>query len=186
MTGTAAPQPRSLPCKLQSGEEIILFTRRHWLYLWSRLIAHFLSAVIPVGLVLFVVTRFTSFGSLGGRIVLLGAVVFVAYWAVRAYFTWFAYQHDVWVVTNQRVIDGVRPNWFRSHLASADLVDLEDIAVDRSGILQTMFNYGEVRCQTAGERPNFVLAGIPKPQAVLTTIDAARDAARQRLSRSLS
>jgi hypothetical protein len=172
-----------LPCDLQNGESVILITRRHWLYLWSKLAVHFLAAVVPVAVVLFVVAKFSSLGSAAGKVVLLVALVFVAYWAVRAYFNWYAYVHDLWIVTNQRIIDAVRPNWFRSHLASADLVDIEDIAVDRSGLVQTMFNFGEVRCQTAGERLNFVLAGIPHPQAVLSTIDAARDAARQRLER---
>ena len=179
----ADPQHK-LPCELQTDESVILYTRRHWLYLWSKLAVQLLAAVVPVAVVLFVVAKFGSLGSATGKIVLLVALLFVAYWAVRVYFTWYAYVHDIWVVTNQRVIDAVRPNWFRSHLASADLVDIEDIAVDRSGLLQTMFNFGEVRCQTAAERLTFVLAGIPRPQAVLSTIDAARDAARQRLGKA--
>lgn len=178
-----ASTDHKLPCELQNGESVILLTRRHWLYLWSKLAVEFAWAFLPVAVVLFVVARFGSLGSAAGKVVLLIAVLFVAYWAVRAYFTWYAYVHDLWVVTNQRVIDSVKPNWFRSHLASADLVDIEDIAVDRSGVLQTMFNFGEVRCQTAGERLNFILAGIPKPQTVLSTIDAARDTARARLGR---
>ena len=66
-------------------------------------------------------------------------------------------------------------------MSSADLVDVEDMNVVREGILPTMFNFGDVRCQTAGEVPNFVLAGIPRPTEVLATIDAARDASRRAL-----
>lgn len=181
----ATATDRSLPCELQNGESVILLTRRHWLFLWSKLLVEFLWAVAPVAVVLFVVVKFSSLGSMSGKVALVVIALFLAYWAVRAYFTWYSYVHDLWVVTNQRVIDSVQPNWFRSHLASADLVDIEDIAVDRSGILQTMFNFGEVQCQTAGERLNFVLAGIPKPQAMLSTIDSARDAARTRLGRPI-
>src|SRR3974377_405132 len=140
---TCAPVP-SLPYELQNGESAILLTRRHWLYLWSKVGRQVVSAVIPVAVVLYVVGRWGSLGSSSGKIVLLVAFLFVLYWAIRAYFTWFAYVHDIWMVTNQRVIDATRPNCFRSHLASADLVDIEDIAVDRTGALQTMFNFGEV------------------------------------------
>jgi hypothetical protein len=53
----------------------------------------------------------------------------------------------------------------------------------KEGLFATAFNYGDVRCQTAGEVPNFILAGIPNPTSVLAVVDAARDAARRELSR---
>jgi hypothetical protein len=104
---------------------------------------------------------------------------------VRAYFIWYRYQNDIWVITNQRVVDSTRFHWFKRRLASADLVDVEDMNVVREGVLPTLFNFGDVRCQTAGEVPNFVVAGIPEPDKVLTAVDAARDVARRALSRPL-
>ena len=62
-------------------------------------------------------------------------------------------------------------------------MDIEDINVVKEELFGTAFNYGDVRCQTAGEVPNFVLAGIPNPTSVLAQVDAARDAARRQLSR---
>lgn len=178
------PATPKLPFELQSGESVILFTRRHWLYLWSKLVTHLLAAIVPVAILTVIIAMTAGLGSLAGRIVLIIDALYLLYWIIRGYFTWYAYEHDIWVVTNQRVVDGVRPNWFRNHIASADLTDLEDIAVDRHGILQTMFDYGEVRCQTAGEIPNFVLAGIPHPSAMLATIDSARDVARRQLAQA--
>ena len=69
-------------------------------------------------------------------------------------------------------------------MASADLVDVEDMSVFREGLLPTIFNFGDVRCQTAGQVANFVLAGIPKPAEVLGLVDAARDTARRDLRRT--
>lgn len=99
----------------------------------------------------------------------------------RGYFTWYRYENDIWVVTNQRLLDSLKSHWFHHRMASADLVDVEDIAVVREGFLQTIFKFGDLKCQTAGEQPNFVLAGIPDPVSVLGTIDRARDAARHAL-----
>lgn len=174
--------PRKLPFALQSGESVILFTRRHWLYLWSKLVTGFVAAIVPVAILTVIVAMTAGLGSLAGRLVLALDALYLLYWIIRGYFTWYSYQHDIWVVTNQRVVDGTRPHWFRSHIASADLTDIEDIAVDRHGVLQTMFDYGEVRCQTAGEMLNFLLAGIPHPSQVLATIDASRDVARRQLA----
>src|SRR6185437_2155650 len=177
-------KPQKLPFNLQDGESVILFTRRHWLYLWPKIGAYVLSGILPAGVLVWLATATSGLGSTFGKVALIAAIVWLLFWAVRSYFTWYAFEHDVWVVTNQRIIDGVRPNWFHNRLSSADLVDVEDIAVSKSGILQTMFDFGELRCQTAAERPNFILGGIPWPEAVLGIVDKARHAARQQFGRA--
>jgi hypothetical protein len=119
-----------------------------------------------------------------GLVVLVLSAIWLLFWAIRGYFTWYRYQNDIWVVTNQRVVDSLKRHWFHHRMASADLVDVEDIAVHREGVLATAFNFGDVRLQTAGELPNFVLSGIPEPSNVLGMVDAARDAARREFSRA--
>lgn len=170
-----------LPFELQNGEEVLLFCRRHWLYLWSRLALLAIYAIIPVVALTWLAAATAGLGSGFGRIVLIVDAVWLVFWAIRGYFTWFRYENDIWVVTNQRVVDSLKRHWFHHRIASADLVDIEDMAVHREGILQTAFNFGDVRCQTAGEVANFILAGIPSPTNVLGTVDAARDAARRDL-----
>jgi hypothetical protein len=174
-----ALQTPSLPFALQDGEQVVLFTRRHWLYLWPMLVFRLFVGLAPLGLVLGLAALTLGFGSIAGRILLVLGVLWAGYWLVRAYFGWYSYSHDIWVVTNQRIVDANRPSWFKSRLASADLVDVQDIAVEQSGPLQTMLHYGNVRCQTAGERENFVLGGIPHPTNVLAVVDSTRDAARR-------
>ncbi|MBE7517617.1 MAG: PH domain-containing protein [Thermoflexaceae bacterium] len=172
-----------LPFDLQAGETMLLLSRRHWLFLWSKLVAVALIGVLPVVAVTWLVGATAGFDGLAGKAVLVFDVLWAAYWLVRLYFTWYRYNRDMWVVTDQRLVDSIRRHWFHHRMASADLVDIEDIAVVREGILPTLFNFGDVRCQTAGEQPNFVLAGIPAPTAALGVIDAARDAARRQLGR---
>ncbi len=177
---------RKLPFALQNNEEVLLFTRRHWVFLWSRVALAVFFGIVPVVAITILTAKFAGFGGIGGKVVLVLDAVLLIYWGIRAYFTWYKYSNDIWVVTNQRIVDGLKPNWFKSSLASADLTDVEDIAVVRHGVLATAFNFGEVRCQTAAERPNFILSGVPQPQHVLQTIDAARDAARRTLIRPLA
>ena len=66
-------------------------------------------------------------------------------------------------------------------MASADLDDVQDIALAKEGLFPTMFGYGDLRLQTAAERANFVLRGIPKPKDVLALVDRERDAAKRRI-----
>ncbi len=178
---TPKPNGIKLPFAIQDDEFVLLVARRHWLYFYLRL-----GAIIGAGVVLTIaailVVRWTfGFDGLVGKVTMVVLALWVLYWAVRAYFTWYRYQNDIWTVTNQRLVDSIKRHWFHHLMASADLVDVEDIRIVRSGLLQTMFNFGDVRCQTAGEVPNFILDGIPDPARVMAVVDASRDAARKAL-----
>jgi len=91
----------------------------------------------------------------------------VLFWAVRILLNWFVYHNDIWVITNQRLIDSYKRTPFNHTLSTADLVNLQDMTVHRRGILQTTLNYGDVVCETAGANGReFVLTGVPHPQEV--------------------
>lgn len=184
----AAPSPsgQKLPFELQGDERVVLFCRRHWLYFYSKLAGIVAALLLPAVGLLWIVHLTAGLGSTVGKVALVITAAWAVYWAIRAYFTWYRYENDVWVVTNQRIIDSTKYNWVKQRMASADLVDVEDINVVREGILHTIFNYGDLRVQTAGEVANFVLAGIPAPSEVLAVVDSSRDAARRQLRGALS
>ena len=162
---------------------MLIACRRHWMYLYPRLVGLSLLAIVPV----VVLTVGLGLGpGLDGTllwIVIVVDAVWVAFWLVRLYFTWFRYNNDMWVVKNKRIVDSIRRHGFHHQMASAELIDVEDMATAKEGLLPTLFDFGDVRCQTAGTESNFVLPAIPGPAGVLGTIDAARDAARQVLAR---
>jgi hypothetical protein len=167
-----------LPFDLQAAETPLLTLRRHWMHLYPRLLLVLLVAAAPLPL-WFGATTLTDVEG-NARIAAIGAsVLWGVLWLGRAYFLWYRYQHDVWVVTNERIVDSLKRHWFHHEMSSADLVDIEDVSVEREGPLRTVFDFGDVRVQTAAQQANFVLSAIPHPRQVLTTVDAARDAARR-------
>ena len=184
----AVPPPveQKLPFELQGEERVVLFCRRHWLYFYTKLASVVLALLLPTIVLLGLVHFTAGLGGTVGKVALIIAAAWVVFWAIRGYFTWYRYQNDVWVVTNQRIIDSTKYNWIKQRMASADLVDVEDINVVREGLFATMFNYGDLRVQTAGEVANFVLAGIPAPSKVLAVVDSSRDAARRQFRGALS
>lgn len=161
-----------LPFIPQAGEQVIIMCRRHPLYAYPKLTAMALTGLVPAIALIILSTAFWA---------LLIAALWAMFWAGQLYLTWFRYQNDLWFITTQRVVDSSRRHWFHHRMASTGLLDVEDITIERSGILQTIFNYGNVRLQTAGEQPNFILSGIPRPADILGTIDGARDQARREL-----
>lgn len=179
----APPGTARLPFALQPGERVVLYLRRHPVYLIATLAAYAVALVVTVVALLWVADRTAGLDSFGGKAIVALAVAWAVILGVRAYFTWYRWQNDIWVVTDQRIVDSAKRNWFDHRMASADLIDVEDIQVHRSGLLPTAFRFGDVRCQTAGTQPNFVLAGISNPSDVLARVDAARDAARREYGR---
>lgn len=178
------PAEQKLPFALQDGETVINRARRHWVYLAVNLGKDILAGLLPVIAVGLLVYFTAGFDGTLGRVVIGLIVAWLAFWVIRGYFTWYKYQNDLWVVTNQRIVDSLKKHWFHHRMASADLVNVEDMSVDREGLFATMFNYGDLNCQTAGAQEKFVLSGIPKPTEVLAVVDRYRDAARRELTRA--
>jgi hypothetical protein len=52
------------------------------------------------------------------------------------------------------------------------------MTVSRSGVLGTVFDFGDIDCQTAGAVRKFSLRGIPRPREVQALVDRLRDESR--------
>ncbi len=168
-----------VPFDLQPAETVTIAFRRHWVHLYPRLALLVLVAVVPPIAVWTAVAAVADATGAVRLLLILASVAWAGAWLVRAYLLWYRYEHDIWVVTNQRLVDSLKRHWFHHRMASVDLTDIEDVAVVREGVLRTLFDFGDLQVQTAAQQANFTLSAIPRPRAVLTTIDAARDAARR-------
>jgi len=168
-----------LPFPLQETEKVLVVCRRHWVYLYPRLVLQILIAILPV-LVLVLVLRWAdALDGLAAKAAVVVAVIWLAVWAVKIILAKYQYDNDLWTITDQRIVDSYRSNPFSLKITSADLVDIVDTAMDRSGLFATMLNYGDIRCETAGERQDISLPAVPQPQEVHALIDRERDRERK-------
>jgi hypothetical protein len=168
-----------LPFPLQEGEELLTLARRHWLFVWPKLIAGAVVGLVPVLALWWGMLRLGWADNDIPRWIALGATVaWLGYWTARLYFFKYRYDNDIWLVTNQRIIDSTKKHWFHLQMSTADLVDIEDMSVLRSGLLNTVFDFGDIECQTAGAVRKFALRGIPRPREVQAMVDRLRDQGR--------
>jgi hypothetical protein len=175
---SAGEQP-DLPFPLQEGETVVLQARKHWIYLWPRILLNLLFAIAPL-VIVGLVANSAGLDGTGAQALGIVGLLWFLFWGIRIFFLWYSYKHDQWVVTNQRLIDCRKKNPFNLEISSADLVNVQDINVSRSGILRTVLDYGDIVCQTAGTRASFVLGGLPDPRSVQLLIDRERDRERGR------
>ena len=177
---TPVARPPRLPFPLQDGEIVLKLCRRHWLYLWPRTAFMALLALAPVIVVAVLLSKADALDGTIGKVFWIAAAVYLLYWAVRILLSWYRYHNDIWVVTNQRIIDSTKTTPFNLKISTADLVNIQDMTVERSGVLRTLLDYGDIICQTAAELPDFRLSGIPDPRAVQALVDRERDRERMR------
>lgn len=90
------------PVELQDGEVVVHLSRRHWIVLYPLLVLDGLLGIVPLLLGIWVAGK--TDGTL--RLVIVGAaIVWALTMVVRGYFRYYRYHHDVWLVTNQRLVD---------------------------------------------------------------------------------
>ena len=183
---TDADEPRplndvSLPFPLQKSEQVLAVVRRHWWFLWPRtlLFAAFgIGAPLVVWWVLDLINLYDNVESWYW----IAAGLWMLFWLIRIGLNWYQYYNDIWVITNQRIVDSLKPHPLRHTLSTADLVNIQDMTVETRGITARILGYGNVVCDTAGSgrrRAEFVLRGIPKPAEVQLMVDAERDRERR-------
>ena len=67
---------------------------------------------------------------------------------------------DIWIITNERVIDVEQHGLFRRETSEFGIDKIQDITVEVPNMVATFLKYGNLRIQTAGER-SFAIKDVP-------------------------
>ncbi len=77
---------------------------------------------------------------------------------------------NIYIVTNERIVDIDFYYLLFKRFSQAELEKVQDISFSTGGIFATIFNYGNVVIETAGEAPNIEFDIVPHPDKVVETI----------------
>src|SRR5829696_6841278 len=110
MTSAPIPvQPETntpdLSFPLQAGENVLQLSRRHWWYLWPNIIFKSMALLGPILIVWFIFDAIGAYDGIGKQIFWVLSLLWAAYWGFRIFMGWYQYRHDIWVITNQRIVD---------------------------------------------------------------------------------
>ncbi len=168
--------------QLHQDEQVIIYVRKHWIFLFLDIVEILFYFLVPAIFVWFMqyanlVLSFNIFGisfdSLLNILVYMWGILCWLLFAER--FTDFAL--DFWIVTNKRIVDSELIKLFHRSLSTLELKDIEDISIKTSGFLSSYFAYGDLKVQTAGARNEFDMSKIAHPEVVQRTIFEAKLAA---------
>lgn len=78
----------------------------------------------------------------------------------------YIYTYNVLIFTNLHLIEVEQNGIFGRIISQVSFSREQDISGNRTGLLATLFNYGSVTVQSAGENVYFVFRYAPNPEAV--------------------
>lgn len=144
--------------QLRPHESVILVIREY-------IIAKFLVFSILMLLyftLFFLMYPLISYGKITTLFFIFGVIAIIIY-AVRTFIVWYL---DVMLITPDRLIDIEQHGVFSKQVQEITWGVVEDVIYMKQGILQTIFNYGNVIIKTNNPEISFNLNNIYHPQQI--------------------
>ncbi len=155
-------------------EQIYLALRPHWITNLHWMIISVLMLFVPLFFHYFSFLNF--FPTQYQFSAVLFWYLFTFIFAFEKFLNWY---FDLFLVTNQRVVDIDFNNLLNKHFAEADLDMIQDVSSSVKGLLGTFFNYGDVLIQTAAKTNQINFEKIPNPEKVIKLLKELRDLEEQ-------
>ncbi len=154
------------------GETLVLLLRRHPIVILPLTIVMLVLLASPLAAGWYIQTfrpELPQDPSTFVPIVLVGSIFFLFAWLFL--FQYFMdYYLDAWILTSRRIINIEQSGLFHRTMSELRLYRVQDVTASINGFWATMFNYGDVEVQTAGEKLHFTFEQVSNPNGISKTI----------------
>jgi CRP-like cAMP-binding protein/uncharacterized membrane protein YdbT with pleckstrin-like domain len=153
-------------------EDIVLFERKHWLWLFLRVAGVFALAYLILAIIMALDT------AVGQTTLAPAAYALISLAILGLPLTWFVvdYLNDYYIITNKRVLSQSRVLLIYENQQTAPLERIQDVT-SRASIIGKLFNYALLDITTAG-MGSISFDMIPRPETVEDTIRGLQGTAR--------
>lgn len=169
---------------VREGERAEFVLWRHWIIPFIATLLFVVFLALPF-LIWFLVPTELARQISGTGWEAIATVFFVMYillvWLVFG--TYFVdYYLDTWIVTNRRIVDIEQRGLFKRVVSQLHLARVQDATSDITGIIHTLFDFGNVYIQSAGTRGRFQFTQVPRPNEIKQRIIKLHKDAIRRLT----
>jgi membrane protein YdbS with pleckstrin-like domain len=85
------------------------------------------------------------------------------------------YKGNRWVVSSDSITQMSQTGLFQKQTSQLSLANLEDVTFEQNSLIQTLFGFGTLKVETAGERSKFQFPFCPSPQKCAVDIIQAHE-----------
>lgn len=152
----------------KSYEHVVYILRRHPFTFIPTLLLFLVLWIIPI--VLFLIARHMYPDSVIDSqiypLIVLGGSLYYLSTYLFFYAQFIDYYLDIWIVTNDRIVDVEQHGLFHKITTELDLYRIQDITTQTRGVWGTFFKYGDVTITTASTTSSIVFRQVPHPDKV--------------------
>ena len=158
--------------KRKPNEQVIFFLRRHWIIFFGDTIEIMILGAVPMA-VYFLLNKIWPSLLIGSvswpLLILLASAYYLIIWLFFIN-TFIDYYLDAWIVTTDKVVNIEQNGLFSRTISELDLSKVQDVTSEVKGVIPSIFNFGNVYVQTAGEVERFDFEQIPRPHEIRKNI----------------
>ena len=152
---------------MQPGERVVCELKRHPIGIIQMYVGAFFAVTLAAIFIdLFLPMVSDQYGTTASQLApfvwLVGGVLLVTL-VLTLFVSTYIYWQNQWVITTDSITQISQNGLFRRQVSQLSLENLEDVTVEQVGILPHLFNYGNLKVETAGERSKFVFPFCANP-----------------------
>jgi membrane protein YdbS with pleckstrin-like domain len=163
--------------RLNADEHVVTIVHRSFIGLVFIYLEAFGAVAALLALAIFAFPDLFSQLSANSNMLLAAAAVFaIALIFFILFLATYIYRQSILIVTDKNLIQILQKGLFVRKVSRLSMSNVEDVTAEQSGFLPTIFNYGVLMVQTAGEMENFIFPYCPNPNVFADRILDARQA----------
>lgn len=135
----------------------------------------FVGLIIAIGLAYFLLPSVIDDTDTAFLYANLFAALALAFSILIVILSSIVYRQNRLIVTDRNITQILQNGLFNRKVSQLNLVNVEDVTSTQNGIIATIFGYGELKIETAGEQVNFHYTYCPNPGYFAKIILNARE-----------
>jgi len=146
-------------------EKVLLLLRAHVVTNVRWILITIGMLVVPT-IIFPLLASLNMLGGINGGTGFVFTLLWIAATFTYAFINFLYWYFNVYIVTNERIID---IDWYSiiyHQTNSTRISKLQDISSTHSGVFASIFDFGDVHIQTAAEESNFEFTNVPHPDLV--------------------
>lgn len=151
----------------RENEVILEVIHRHWFNILTHFALVFLLSLIVFGSFFILPSFFPDLNTRANALFLLFIQnTLILFLWLYSFLIWIDYYFDVWIITNERVINIEQIGLFVRKVSELQFSRVQDVTSEVSGFIPTMLNFGDVEVETAAEEEHFLFRQVPDPYRI--------------------